>query len=511
VPAPLRDAERLLRAPDVELRQLDGVLALVAARGDTARIVTGAAGITALYRARSEKVEAWCSHAVAAGWLARGVAGIDRGAVPELLSTEFVGGDRTIIEGVEAVPTATRVEVGPDGATAHSYWPARERWARLPEDEAQAHGERALLERLAGRLADAGPTFLGLTAGLDSRVAAVALNELDHGFEAFTWGEPGWDDVEGAREVAAAVGAAHRRVPVDWLDDEAARARIDANVRWSEGQLGMAFNAETWPDGMAAYVYGTGGETGRCFYYREAARRYHEPPSGIVRRSWRPEGRLDGADPDALAHVRQRVAGWIEEAEQLEQHGWRSLDVVYAEQRVRRWGRAMLPRTGATVIPVFSVPEVSRALASLPQSERAADGFHRRFLSARCPALAPPPAAPAAPSRLRSRARLLAAPLGRPAAALLRRSRRPAAGPWFASPMWHERPALRSWLGEAVLASPVLTEPLGREWAQRLREAFLRDESHATETLLLAAAVVALDDALAGLTEADAPGAGQPP
>ncbi|MEA2422656.1 MAG: hypothetical protein QOF55_1755, partial [Thermoleophilaceae bacterium] len=206
-----------------------------------------------------------------------------------------------------------------------------------------------------------------------------------------------------------------------------------------------------------------------------------------------PGSRLAGADPEAARAFERAALGWVEEAEQLGARGWRALDVVYSEQRVRRWGRHMLMRPGAPIVAPLAAPPVQRALAWLPLAERVSSGFHRRFLAERLPAIAV-----AEPQPL-SRRRVPPA---------LRRAVRAARGlrsaPSVPEPSmweWGRHRVLHSWIADEVLTSPLLAEGLGGTWTAGLRERFLAGERDAEELARWAAGPVALAHALRELAE----------
>jgi hypothetical protein len=468
----------VLAAPPAALRALDGATALLHAGAESACLVAGAGCPGMLFAASSATVDAWSTHAVAAAWLAHGRARVDPAAVPEQLAAEFVGGERSLIEGARPLPQAVRVTVADRGTTVEDLWPLAERWAALPEDEAAAHAERHLLASLERRV-PAG-AHASLTAGLDSRVVAVALSELGLAPRAFTWGEPGWDDVRGAAEVAHRLRLDHEVVAIEWLGDEDAMREVDRQARWTEGALQAGFARLVWPEPMQGFVTGAGGEAGRAFYYRDAApaREEADPAelAGALVRLLEP--RLAGARPEAVESLAASARGWVEAAAAAGHGGWRTLDVVYGEQRLRRWLRGMLPRLEAPMIPAFATPEIGRALASLPLDQRLSDGFHRGFLERRAPELVPRPAA----RRRRLRDRLPG------------RLRGGAPSPLRAR--WPAHPAFRDWVSEGVLGSPLVTDPLGERWAARTRSRLLAGDAHAEATALAAAAVVALADAL---------------
>jgi hypothetical protein len=457
-------AGELLTASDARLREIVvGMGALVAASPDRLRLVTAPSGPLALHVADGPGGTVWSTHAVAAAWLARGDAELDPAAVPEYLAFDFVGGGRTLVRGVAPVAPATVVDVG---GGARSFWPPAERWAPVPEPEAQAHAERALLVALQRRLG--ARTDLALTAGADSRVLAVALAELGADWRAFTWGDDGWPDVDGARAVAAALGAPFSR-SLEWLDDDVLRARFAADAVWADGLAALSFAARTWPADAAAVLGGMGGEVGRAFYYAPAA-----APGA--------------AAGDLAGHL--HAEAWVESAAASGQDGWRRLDVVYAEQRVARWGRTQVPPLAADFVPGFCAVDVARGLVSLPLADRTGDAFHRRFVAARRPDLALPAPAPPAPA---GRARRLAR--------RVRRRVRPPTAPAdaFVVEALGRRPVTRAWLVEEVLEAPVILDAMGRPWAERTREGLLRGEPRPSAQALLAAGPVALAGALSAL------------
>lgn len=485
LPAELPRAEDVLGASDRDLRRLDAVLAVVAVGAERAEIVTGTTGLTALYTARCDEVQVWATHAVAAGMLARGELAVDARGLPELLGLAAVADARTLLEGVTALSTATRVTVSADRVLTRSNWPPTERWAQVPEHEAYDHAEAALLESLGSRVR--GSASLGLTAGADSRVVAVALQELGADFTTHTWGGERSADVAGAEWLARELGLSHRRLPHLWHDDDGALAFLDRAARRKDGVTGGGFIEETWPPELAVpcVVTGLGGETGRAFHYGSITGADPAPDARALSRVLSFEAPLAGAEPEAIARLRERVAAWIADAEDLGYRGWRCLDVLYTEQRVRRWGRATLPQAAPALLPALLTPELSRALVSLPLADRLRDGFDRRFVGERRPELAPPE-----PSRdpqrrpLRTRSRPVAslASLARP---ITRRLRGAApASRWYAAGAWETRPKLRSFVAEEVLCSPLVIDGLGDDWARSTRAAFLRDEALGTRLAL---------------------------
>jgi hypothetical protein len=488
-PAFLRDASRLYTASDHQLRSLEGFTAVIAVAEGQAVVLTGAGGCTSLYAAESNTAQAWSSHATAAAHLAGGRPQLEASAIPELFAAQFVGDQGTHLRDVTAVPAATRIRITPAGTEERCYWPPRERWALIPEDEAQAEAERLLLATLERRLARASGVWCAVTGGLDSTVLAVAVAELGIPLRGFTWGEPHWPEVIAADRLIGTLGGDHVQLAPVWQDDSEALRSIAVESRWSEGLAPATVIAPpVVPEGAETLVSGMSAEVGRAYWYQLRARNYGEPSARELKRLLDLDGRIPLATPSARMHVRTRVARWIDVAHELGHSGWRCLDVAFIEQRERRWGRGITIRSTAPLVHAFLTPEVCRALASLPLSERITDGFHRRFLEHRRPELIPPE--PARQRRGMPRvARRLAARL---------RSRRSqgAFERWDIAPTWDERPLTRAWLADEALLHPLVVEPMGQRWAESTRSAFLADDRAATDMALRAGALVAFEDAL---------------
>jgi hypothetical protein len=352
----------------------------------------------------------------------------------------------------------------------------------VPEDEAAAHAERHLLESVARRArAFDGEAHVSLTAELDSRVTAAALREAGIAPRGFTWGEPEWDDVRGGAEVARRLGFEHELVGVEWLDDDEARREVDRQVRWTEGGVPVGFARLAWPEGMRCFVTGAGGEVGRAFYYSDAEEAdggWPEDHIVEVITSRLPDARLE-----ALQELTATLNLWVSATVTAGFPGFRALDVIYGEQRVRHRLRGMLPRLAAPMIPAFATPEVARALASLPLADRMSGGFHRGFLERHAPDLVAPVVEP---------------PPRPPRRRLPWRRQAPAS---FLGDRWDEHPGFRAWIADGVLGSPLIVEPLGQRWAKRARDRFLARDGDAERMVLSAAAPVALDEALRELDD----------
>jgi len=482
LPAALSTSAALISAPGGQLRALDGVIGAIAATDDEICVVEGAGtGFPVFHEASSGFAEAWSSHAVAAAWLAYGSVALESDTVVELIGYNYVGADRSMIRGVKVLDWATRIRVDQDGSSRESWWPPRERWSLVPEEDAYEHTEAALLASLERRVATH-PVVIGLTAGLDSRVAAVALRALGIPFEAVTVGAPGDADVDGAAIVAGALGIKHRVIGVKATTSSTVPAAADAQARWTDGSgRATTVRARASDLGAVTFVTGGGAETGRCLLYRMTARNYRRPTQRQLARLAVPTARLEGAREDAVRLIERRTAEAVSRAYEHGLSGWRALDVVAADERERRVYRALSTPGNSDLVIAFCIPDIQRGLTSLPLEERLDDGFHRRFIARHAPAVAPDPG-PSQRSGL--------PPVARRLASAMRRRQPRADVARVAVPG-----ELRQWLAQ-ILASPIVVEPFGTRWTEQVDRAMAAGDPRGLETALLAAAPVALHDAL---------------
>jgi hypothetical protein len=457
--------------PPPQQRELVAFGATVAWTDEKVALTTAATDVVSLYAADG----AWSTHAAAAAFLGTGEARLRPEAAAELAALGFVPGDDTTVEGVRALPAGTVVEVDADGA--------RERPPSADPLRATADAEQLLVETLreqVGGDASPGPITLGLSGGLDSRAVAVALAEGGVDFEAVTWGAEDWPDVAGARRVAEALGIRHRVVhPVDLggeVDLEAGRAR----VRWADGAATITAPGAD-PDARGIHVTGAGGEIARAFYYRLLARADSAPSLDRVAQLWRPSRGLPGASDETRDAIDRTARALLDRAAARGARGWDVLDRVYADERMRKWGRATIPPSAAGFVPAFLHPRLVPALLALPLEDRLTAALHRRVIARRLPPdLVPPP-----PSRQR---RGIPAPLRR--AAALRRAR---ADP-FHAPGPPPPPALLAALVAATESN--LARGIGTGFAGRLREGATAGNPRAVETAAQIAGLVAFGESL---------------
>jgi hypothetical protein len=482
-PAGLATTAGLLAAGDRELRALDGSHALFAlGAGGRARVVTGAGGPGGCFAAAGGPVEAWATSASAAALLGAGRIALDEEALPALLAFGVPFGERTHVRGVTAVAAGERIDLTPAGpARRAAYWPRAERWAPLPEAEADAAGARRAPRDARGATAARG----GAVARADRRPrlpgAGGAVTLLGLAVPTFTFGESDWPDVAGARALAARLGLEHRHHPLGALPEAEVPAEADRDARWFDGLAGVGpTGAPELPAAMSAMVTGAGAEVGRGYSYQSVARSRPRPRTEHVVAAMSPDERLPGAPAAARQRAAAALRAWLEEPGVPT--GWRALDALYIEHRVGRWGAARVTRTHpGPILAPFSAPPLARALSALPLGDRLAAGFHHRLVGEVAPGTVLPP--------MQTQRRGIPAPARRAASALRRRAAPPPA-PWPWAGIWHARPAVRAWVADDLLADPRLTDWLGADWAGALRAGFTADDARHAERALVAASLV---------------------
>jgi hypothetical protein len=484
LPAALDAPELLLAASDAQLRALDGSHACFAVADGRARIVTGAGGPVGLFAASDAQVAAWATSATAAALLGTDRLALDIDALPALLAFGALLGEQTHLAGVTAVGPGVRIDVTPRAPPRRTdYWGRAERWAPLPEAEADAAARAALLATVGARLGREEAPWLALTAGRDSPVLAAACALLGLRVPTFTFGDPEWPDVAGAAAIAARMGLEHRHHPLGALPEPGVHSEADRDARWFDGLAGVGpTGPPVLPAEMSAMVTGAGAEVGRAYAYQAVARSRPRPRTEHLVAAMDPAGRLPGAPPAAHAAAAASLRAWL--GEPGVPAGWRALDALYVEHRVGRWGTARVPRTHpGPILAPFSAPPLARALSALPLDDRLAVGFHRRLVAEVASDVALPP--------MQTQRRGVPAPLRRARAALRASGGgADAAARWPWAELWHARPALRAWVADDLLADPRLSEWLGPDWAATLRTGFATDDARHAERALLVAGLM---------------------
>lgn len=308
----------VVHARDADLRDLPTPLAAFGERDGTATIVTAPGGATSLYSAGSQAITAWSSHAVAASWLATGAAAVDEESIAELVAWEFVGGSRTLLAGVRAVPQATRIAITPGGSTERCYWAPADRWGPIDPEDARREAPAAFLAGLDAQLSGARRPVLGLTGGVDSRTVAVALRDLEIPFTAFTFVADlgSMQDAAASAAVTEPLSLAHDLREIALWDEGIALRAAEAGALWSDGCAPIGLGSIPWPQDLSHWVVGVGAEVGRAFYYRWSSPRPGVPSRRLLERILASDMELDlgGARLDVRTRLRSRAREWVDAA-----------------------------------------------------------------------------------------------------------------------------------------------------------------------------------------------------
>lgn len=138
---------------------------------------------------------------------------IDRLAIAQLLTFDYILGNRTLLCNARLLPPASVLTFVKDRLDIHTYWKLEfhDNCQPLKETEYMEgliyHLRQAVARQAPGDM----PAGVLLSGGLDSRVIAAFLCEQhsEDSLHTFTFGIPGCDDDRLAREVAKVLGTNH--------------------------------------------------------------------------------------------------------------------------------------------------------------------------------------------------------------------------------------------------------------------------------------------------------------
>lgn len=161
---------------------------------------------------------------------------VDPVALTELLSFEYVLGNRTNLRHVHLLPPASILRYVDGQVSIHPYWTLRF-GDYYPQMQAEEYVEELipLLHQAAMRQAPGSlPAGINLSGGLDSRVAIGLLSSQNgsHPLRAYTFGIPGCDDAKIASQLAQVAGVDHAFYE---LRPDALLDYVDLGVRLTDG------------------------------------------------------------------------------------------------------------------------------------------------------------------------------------------------------------------------------------------------------------------------------------
>ncbi|HEX4527311.1 MAG TPA: hypothetical protein VH108_11300 [Gaiellaceae bacterium] len=368
---------------------------------DDISFVTDAFGIAPLYHASCDG-----GHLVANSVeVLRLAARLDEPSLLGVSSFAALGwptGETTLLAGVQALAGGSEYRLSGAGLTRRPYFTPAQVAAgarssvRFCADEVASE----LVSLTASAAEGGGPVDCGLTAGRDTRLLlALILASGAGNVRYFTGGREGDGDVEGARQVASAVGIRHELRSVDALDKGDPGGLAKTFVSQTDGlssliQIGDLHDQLVAPRTLGLKVTGLGGEIGRCGV-RTGPYAANVPlltcsarvQQELILERARAFRTFMTADARRLVstHVRAFTTARLSE-------GWgrRELgEAHYAFDRVPRWGSTGVRRLAA-IDDLFS-PYCSRIYAnycfSLTPDERYLEAPHYRILTSLSPTL----------------------------------------------------------------------------------------------------------------------------
>ncbi|HEY7550447.1 MAG TPA: hypothetical protein VH913_13155 [Hyphomicrobiaceae bacterium] len=340
-------------------------------------------GFRQLYWWRGDSVGAISTSARALAALAGG--GLDQAGLGVQAMIGWQVGDRTIFEGVRAVPPATIATLEAGSVRLRRYAEPLTADGPVPSlDEAVEEMAGILVRWLSGYLEGHPDATLQLTGGHDSRILLGAVPEKQRrGLRALTLGEDDHPDVVIAARLSRKYGLRHEAHRLDEFVPTPADAHALAltAARALEGQASpMALAPLLLAEGSLEQGHrlsGLGGEVARGFYYAGQPTGAQTSPRLVERlANWRifaNEAVEDCAlDPAFLAEARERTVATLIDI--FPSGEWlRATDSFYLYHRMHRWagahGTVAAVRRRA-VNPMFDRRFIELALAAAPEDKR---------------------------------------------------------------------------------------------------------------------------------------------
>ncbi len=343
-------------------RDLLGRFGIAAPTDDGVLLISGAELSHVFKIVRGARRDVVATSGTLAALLSGDSVAIDAERIAEYLAFDCVLSDAELIAGVELVPEASVARLSSAGISVSTYWSADERFAERAEPKPLDLWER--LRENAARVFAAHDSWLGLTSGRDSTLIASALAAESGRTTCFTFGDPDYWDVHGAKALSDAMGWDHRRVwrfkpvPINL-------GKLSQLAPWTDGlETARNLYAAPWdaPFKDQTFVSGHGGEIGRAFYWKNSTdldatmQRLIAGPADQVPEPWR-------------SVCAERIAA---ELGKYEHRGTATaLDLFYALNRTRAWtGRGVRrPQFGGSVMS-YGDPATVQLLLNIPVDKR---------------------------------------------------------------------------------------------------------------------------------------------
>jgi hypothetical protein len=254
--------------------------------------------------------------------------------------------------------------------TTRRHWPR----APIPEDpDPEAMCERVMssCEAVIDTVARRGETFIGLTAGNETRLLVAASRGHPEAatFVTVEVTDPPLD-VDVARRLARRFGLRHRILPLVASTPAEAADWHARNGMCVGGAAMESYRSVQALGSGVALVGGAAGEVGRGFFWR---------PGDTARTGITAEGLAARLGMPAAPEVTEAIAAWLPGVEGFD--AFLKLDLAYLELRMACWGFAIsyCSPHRHTVSPLVS-RESFAAMLSLPPSWRRMENGSNRML-----------------------------------------------------------------------------------------------------------------------------------
>jgi len=301
-----------------------------------------------------------------------GARSADPIGVSSLLAAGWALGRHTLVTGVERLEGGCAYRINGAAwessplANAETMVPRNLRRPGRPESPPTAELVSAM--SVLGEVSPA-PARLALTGGRDSRVVLALAMAAGLSIDCYTGEGPSSGDVRCAREIAAAVSIPHRAAvprvpPTPAIFEQTRRFIAQTDGLNSLAQIGDWVQMNAGPPERDVYLWGGGGEIGRCAVglatmlasVAPGLRSSRQMTTGVLRRKVQQSALLR---PGTAVEATKPLSSF---ADQRLQEGWRPAEVLeayYAFERVSGWA-GLAVRRGAVSCDVFS-PFTARA------------------------------------------------------------------------------------------------------------------------------------------------------
>jgi hypothetical protein len=360
-----------LRWSDLRLIEGPGAVLRADLPRDNVEVITAPLGLLPVFRCDAPSGGVLLSNSVLALRLLLGLDEPDPVGVSSLLALGWTVGDRTLTEGIRALPGGSRVVVSDAGVKVEQRPPRRD-GLLTPSQLAELLVERT---RRLSRFGDS--VECALTGGRDSRLCLALLRAAGVDAPCYTGVSTGEIDVRVASELATAFGLPHRLEHHESLFTEDAGDLARRFVFQNDGlstfeQVADQAGQLATPATLGVKVSGLGGEIARAGFAPimgpAAAARPFADMTVLQRRflSMKARATKGVVRTEAVSRTRDYLRAFVN-ARRAE--GWPAHatgQAFYAFERIGRWAATGVRRTAPTAdifSPFFSTPFLSAALA----------------------------------------------------------------------------------------------------------------------------------------------------